>query len=124
MIIDTHEAVERIVEAGASKKMAEAIVKSFNSSSENLATKADLLQVKTELKSEIAQVRSELKSDIAQVRSELAEVRTELKNDIAEVRTELKVLATQFANVKWVQYAILGLLLAPMAAQFIGLYVK
>lgn len=61
MIIDTHEAVERIVEAGASKKMAEAIVKSFNSSSENLATKADLLQVKTELKSEIAQVNVELK---------------------------------------------------------------
>ena len=61
MIIDTHEAVERIVEAGASKKMAEAIVKSFNSSSDNLATKADLLQVKTELKSEIAQVNVELK---------------------------------------------------------------
>ena len=61
MIIDTHEAVERIVEAGASKKMAEAIVKSFNSSSENLASKADLLQVKTELKSEIAEIKVELK---------------------------------------------------------------
>ncbi len=78
MIIDTHEAVERIVEAGASKKMAEAIVKSFNSSSENLATKADLLQVKTELKSEIAQVRSELKSEISEVKVELKWIKAAL----------------------------------------------
>ena len=95
MILDTHEAVEKMVEAGASKKMAEAIVKTLNSSSDNLATKTDLFQVKTELRSEIA-----------------------------EVRSELKVLATQFATMKWMQYTILGLLFAPMVAQFLAMYFK
>jgi uncharacterized small protein (DUF1192 family) len=113
MILDTHEAVEKIVEAGASKKMAEAIVKTLNSSNDNLATKNDLLLTK-----------SELKSDIAAVRSEIAEVKSELKADIAEVRSEIKVLATQFATMKWMQYTILGLLLAPMVAQFLAMYFK
>lgn len=113
MILDTHEAVEKMVEAGASKKMAEAIVKTLNSSSDNLATKNDLLLTKTELK-----------TDIAEVRTEIAEVKSELKSDIAEVRSELKVLATQFATMKWMQYTILGLLFAPMVAQFLAMYFK
>lgn len=44
-----------------------------------LATKADLTDVKTDLKEEIANVRIEV-----------ANVRTELKQDIANVRTDLK----------------------------------
>lgn len=117
--LDTHAIVKDLVASGVPEKQAEVFVAKFvpkeqlGDLDERVATKADIVEV-----------RSELKSDIAQVRAELAEVRTELKNDIAELRTELKILATQFANVKWVQYAILGLLLAPMVAQFIGLYVK
>jgi F0F1-type ATP synthase membrane subunit b/b' len=59
-----------------------------------LATKADVNQVKTELKGDISNVRTELKKDIANVRTELKQdisnVRTELKQDISNVRTELK----------------------------------
>jgi F0F1-type ATP synthase membrane subunit b/b' len=58
------------------------------------ATKADVNQVKTELKGDISNVRTELKKDIANVRTELKQdisnVRTELKQDISNVRTELK----------------------------------
>jgi len=63
------------------------------------ATKADVNQVKTELKGDIANVRTELKQDIANVRTELkqdiANVRTELKQDIANVRDELKAVRTE-----------------------------
>jgi hypothetical protein len=100
--LDTHAIVKDLVASGVPEKQAEVFVAKFvpkeqlGDLDERVATKADIVEV-----------RSELKSDIAQVRAELAEVRTELKNDIAELRTELKILATQFANVKWVQYAIL-----------------
>lgn len=95
MILDTHEAVEKMVEAGASKKMAEAIVKTLNSSSDNLATKADLFQVKTELRSEIA-----------------------------EVRSEIAILKTEFSFMKKLQFFIITLLLAPMMAQLLAMYFK
>ncbi len=117
MILDTHEAVEKMVEAGASKKMAEAIVKTLNSSSDNLATKNDLLLTK-----------SELKSDIAEVRSEIAEVKSELKADIAEVKNKLEmdmaILKTEFSIMKKLQFFIITLLLAPMVAQFLAVYFK
>ncbi|MBA5724568.1 hypothetical protein [Candidatus Liberibacter sp.] len=48
-----------------------------------LATKADLSDVRTELKLDISNTKLELKQDIANVR-------TELKQDIANVKTELK----------------------------------
>lgn len=124
MILDTHEAVEKMVEAGASKKMAEAIVALHTKGNENLATKSDLFQVKTELKSEINELRADIKVLEVNLRSEIADVRSELKSDIAEVKGDIKVLATQFATMKWIQYSILGLLLAPMVAQFVALYIK
>lgn len=109
MIIDTHEAVERIVEAGASKKMAEAIVKTLNSSSDNLATKQDI---------------RELKSEIKEVRSEIQVLEVTLRSEIAGVRSEVAQLRTEFSYMKWLQYSILALLLAPMVAQFVALYLK
>jgi dsDNA-specific endonuclease/ATPase MutS2 len=113
MILDTHEAVEKMVEAGASKKMAEAIVALHAKGNENLATKEDIREVKSEIK--MLEVT---------LRSEITEVRSELKSDIAEVKGDIKVLAAQFSTMKWIQYSILALLLAPMVAQFVALYFK
>ena len=79
MILDTHEAVEKMVEAGASKKMAQAIVKTLNSSNDNLATKADLLQTKTELKAEISELKSELKEDMFALIGEIIEMKNNFK---------------------------------------------
>jgi hypothetical protein len=60
----------------------------------HLATKADLADLRTELKSEIGGVRSELKSEIGGVRSELKSeiggLRSELKSEIGGLRSELK----------------------------------
>jgi len=82
MHIDTHKAFTKLVEAGLKKEAAEGIIgvieESRQSGLDNLATKQDLSEVK-----------SELKQDIADVRLEIANVRTELKEEIANVRTEL-----------------------------------
>ncbi len=56
----------------------------------DVATKADLVAAKSELKTEIADLRTELKTEIA-------DLRTELKTEIAEIKTEL---------LKWIIGAI------------------
>ncbi len=62
-----------------------------------VAAKADVSELRTELKTDIAAVkidiselRTELKTDIAAVKIDISELRTELKTDIAELRTELR----------------------------------
>ena len=77
----------------------------------DVATKADLAEIKTELKSDIVELRTELKSDIAELRTELksdnTELRTKLKAEIVQsetnLRTELKaeiaILRTEL--IKW-----------------------
>jgi hypothetical protein len=57
------------------------------------ATKADLAELRSELKGDITGLRSELKGDMAELRSELkgdmAELRSELKTDMVELREAL-----------------------------------
>ncbi len=50
------------------------------------ATKADVSDLKTELKTDIAKIETK----IAQLETKIANLRTELKGDIANLRTELK----------------------------------
>jgi hypothetical protein len=96
--IDTHKAYKQLTESGLAERVAEAVVNFVIESQkieyETLATKIDLINLRTDLKEDIASVRAELKEDIASVRTELKEdissVRTELKEDIASVRAELK----------------------------------
>jgi archaellum component FlaC len=58
---------------------------------DDLATKSDLLGLKTDVQA----LKAELKTDIASVRSELgaeiASVRSELSSDIASVRSEIEI---------------------------------
>jgi hypothetical protein len=110
--LDTHAIVKDLVASGVPEKQAEVFVAKFvpkeqlGDLDERVATKADIVEVRSELKSDIIELRSELKSDIEKVNSKIDQLKTE------------------FAYMKWIQFCILGLLLAPMVAQFIGLYVK
>ena len=74
--LDTHKAIERIIATGISKESAEAIVESVNTKNDDVATKADIYEVKTNI----------------------SELRTEVKADISELRTEVTAINT---NVKW-----------------------
>jgi ribosomal protein L29 len=59
-----------------------------------LASKADIADLRGELKTDISELRGELKSDISELRGELktdiSELRGELKTEIGELRGELK----------------------------------
>jgi predicted nucleic acid-binding Zn-ribbon protein len=86
-------------------EQAEALAEALGEASQgDLATKADLAGVRTE----IAELKTELKTEIAELRTEIAGVRTELKTEIAELRTELKSEIAEMRTdlLKWIIGAI------------------
>ncbi len=90
-------------EAGFPQQQAEGLATALSqTTSDTLATKTDIAEVKAE----IADLRSEMKTEIAEVRAEIADLRTELKsdiarleNDIAQVRTEMQQMKAEL--LKW-----------------------
>ena len=92
---DTLRLARRLEGAGFSPQQAgdtaEALAEAMSGA--ELATTADIVGVRTELKAEIAALRGELKAEIAALRSELkaeiAALRSELKAEIAAVRAEI-----------------------------------
>ena len=61
LVFDTHKAVKALREAGADEPLAEAVVVTIGDAfGENIATRADLGEVKTELKADVAAVRVDL----------------------------------------------------------------
>ena len=67
-VFDTHKAVKALRQAGADEPLAEAVVATIGEAMhENLATKADIGDVRTEL----AAVKTELKADIAGLEARL-----------------------------------------------------
>ena len=84
--------------------------------------RADIADLKTELKQDIVNVRTELKQDIANVRTELkqdiADLRTELKQDIANVRSEMGDMKTELkAEISALEHKV-----AVNGAKIDGLY--
>src|SRR5450631_4406457 len=65
--------------AGAAEALAEALT------SADLATKADINTLRSELKADIGSLRTEVKADIGSLRSEL-------KGDIASLRSDIELL--------------------------------
>ena len=47
--LDTHKAIDRIISTGVSKETAEAIVDSVNTKNDDVATKADIHELKAEI---------------------------------------------------------------------------
>lgn len=140
MHINTHEAYKKLVDAGVQDKAAETIIlvidESRKSDFDNLATKEDIGNIRTELKADIANVRletanvrselkedianlrAELKQDISNVRTEIAGLRTELKEDIATLRTDIAELKGNDVTMRW----MLGFLLAMCSAILLKLF--
>ena len=90
MITEVYEALK---EANVSDAKAIAAATAIPNK-EGLATKEDLLMVRTELKDEINNVRIEFKDELNNVRSDLKEdinnVRIEFKDELNNVRSDLK----------------------------------
>ena len=107
--IDTLKFVKRLTEGGLSREAAEAIAEGLNEAdASDLATRADLAEVRTILQADLAEVRTELKAEIA-------EVRTELRTEIAAVRTSIADLRADLYGRLWVMgLGIVGLTVALM----------
>jgi predicted nuclease with TOPRIM domain len=61
---------------------------------EQLATKADILDVKTELKADLTDLRTALKADVTNLKTELKADGAELRSEFAELRSEFAELRT------------------------------
>jgi hypothetical protein len=93
---DTLKFVEKLESSGYPHAQAKATAEAFaEATSPELATKTDLLAVKSELKAEIATTRSDLQAEIAATRSdlhaEIAAVRSEMRTEFAAVRSEIEL---------------------------------
>jgi hypothetical protein len=92
-------------EGGIARAAAEHIATEiFEAIHDNVATKADVAAVRTE----VAAVGSELKAEIAAVRAEVGAVRSELKAEVATVRSELKAdIAAVRAEIALVEHRLM-----------------
>ncbi len=116
LAFDTHKAVKALKEAGADEALAEAVVATVGDAvGENIATKADIAELRNATEADIAQVRTDIaelrtatkadisesraaaKTDIAEVRTEIAELRNATKADISELRTEIAEVKVDIA---------------------------
>ena len=89
------EMYRALVEAGVSDSSAQAAASAIPAA-EDLATKQDLAEVKTELEQRITEVKTGLGQKITEVKTELeqriSEVKTGLEQRIAEVKQDVAVL--------------------------------
>ena len=116
MAIDTLKVARRLREAGFSEPQAEAVVAAVQEAtvSGDLATKADVGAVRTEL----AEVRAELKADIAELRAELKAEIADLRNELrqSELRLEAKLESIKADILNRVFGLILGALVVNIVA--------
>ena len=102
LMIDTLGYAEALEQSGFTSEQAKGAAKALNNTvGEELATKADLAQLGTELRSEMAETRTELSAElhteINKVRTEIAETRTQLS---AELQTEINKVRTEIAETR------------------------
>jgi len=85
-------------------EQAEGLSEAFaQASADQLATKSDITDLRTDVKADIADLRTAVKIDIADLRTELkvdiADLRCDLRE--AELRLETKIEATKADILKW-----------------------
>ena len=74
LAFDTHKAVTALKQAGFEEAQAEAVVNTMGEAlGGNVATKADLTEVRAALEGNLAAVKAKLETDIAAVRTDMAE---------------------------------------------------
>ena len=74
LAFDTHKAVTALKQAGFAEPQAEAVVNTMGEAlGGTVATKADMAELRAELKGDIAAVQAKLEADIAAVKTDMAE---------------------------------------------------
>jgi len=109
MAIDTLKVAKRLREAGFTEPQAEAVTAAVQEATQGaeLATKADLAELRTELKAEIVDLRTELKAEITDLLGELRQ---------SGLRLEAKIEAVKAGILNRVFGLILGTLVVNIIA--------
>ena len=95
LAFDTHKAVTALKQAGFEETQAEAVVNTMGEAlGGNVATKADLTEVRAALEADVAAVKADLEQLRTETKADLAAVQAKLEADIAGVKTDM---AEQFA---------------------------
>ena len=89
LMIDTLGYAEALEQSGFTSEQAKGAAKALNNTvGEELATKADLFQLGSELRAEITEVRTE----VAEVRAEITELRAEVKGELKLIHWMLGIV--------------------------------
>jgi ribosomal protein L29 len=96
MTFDTLAVSKRLRQAGFTEPQAEAVTAAISDGRQfdlaQLATKADLAELRTATKADLAELRTATKADVAELKADLAELRTATKADVAELKADLAEL--------------------------------
>jgi len=117
-----------IEDAGIERTKAEALAGAIlEAIHDNVATKIDIRELRSELKADIQELRSELKADIQELRSEMAQTATELRSEMAQLGTNLRSeMTTLRADMALVEQRLLtrlgGLIVVLLGLLFAALH--
>ena len=123
LAFDTHKAVTALKQAGFEEAQAEAVVNTMGEAlGGNVATKADLTEVRAVLEADVAAVKADIEqlrlttqADLAAVKADIEQLRSETKADLAAVKADIEQLRSETK-------ADLAAVRADMAEQFTALY--
>ena len=125
LAFDTYKAVTALKQAGFDETQAEAVVNTMGDAlGGNVATKADLTEVRTDLKADIEQLRLTTKADIEQLRlttkADIEQLRVATKADIEQLRVATKADLAESRTDMAEQFAALYKQLWLMAVGIVG----
>lgn len=111
LAFDTHKAVTALKQAGFEEAQAEAVVNTMGEAlAGNVATKADLTEVRAALEADLAAVKADLEQLRTETKADLAAVQAKLEADIAGVRTDMAEQFTALYKQLWLMaVGIVGL---------------
>ena len=120
LAFDTHKAVTALKQAGFEEAQAEAVVNTMGEAlGGNVATKADLTEVRAALEVDMTAMKAALETDIAAVKADIEQLRSETKADLATMRADMETLRADMAE----QFTALYKQLWVMAVGIVGLTV-
>ena len=120
LAFDTYKAVTALKQAGFEEAQAEAVVNTMGEAlGGNVATKADLTEVRAALEADMTAMKADLETDIAAVKADIEQLRSETKADLATMRADMETLRADMAE----QFTALYKQLWLMAVGIVGLTV-
>ena len=111
LAFDTHKAVTVLKQAGFEETQAEAVVNTMGEAlGGNVATKADLTEVRAALEADMTAMKAALETDIAAVKADIEQLRSETKADLATMRADMAEQFTALYKQLWIMaVGIVGL---------------